>query len=734
MIYSPLSIREQTNLFVNSTLNSYSEVFFAKNRIFGILLMAVTFLDPITGICGLLSVVITNLLAGVLGLAHEAILDGRYGFNSLLVGLGLGFYYSPSMAFFVVLFVAALSTLLATVAVAGILQKYGLPYLSIPFLLSLWATLLASRNFEALELSQRGIFTLNELYATGSNWLIFLYRELKELPIPELVKIYFNSLGAILFQFNMFSGILIAVGLLFYSRIAFSLSLVSFVAAYYFYQILGADIETLSYSYIGFNFILSGIALGGYFLVPSRASYLWTIMLVPGLMILTSSFGSFFEVLQLSIYSLPFNIMVILFLYVLKLRTKPKGPEEVMIQQYIPEHNLYHRIISKDRFINYRPIAISAPVFGNWHISQGCNGSYTHRGEWKDAWDFVILSTDGKQFKNDGEVVEDYFCYNKPVMAPSDGTVEAIVNDVDDNLIGDANLEHNWGNSIVIHHGHQLYTQISHLRRNSFKVKKGDTIKKGDIIASCGNSGRSPYPHIHFQIQSTPFVGSKTMDYPLSHFIIDKNGKKEFHFFGYPAEGDHIKNIETKPALFWAFHFLPGQILKFNVDEKSKIHQESWEVKTDYYNFTYIEDVKTGAKAYFVNDGKLFYFTQYKGSWDILLYKFFLGYYKVLLGVEKNLEIKDRIPLHLYNKSFQRYLHDFIAPLKPLMFAEYRISYDDIKADIGEEKIVLRSRTWLTRPWRSGHEIHYELEIKDYKLHVFKFWEKEKEITATCIN
>ncbi len=724
---------ERTKAFVHSTINSYSEIFFAKNNFFGILMIAVTFIDPVTGSCGLISVTVTNLLARWLGLPKEAIYDGRYGFNSLLVGLGLGFYYSPNAALFIVLIIAALSTLLVTVAIAGVLQKYGLPYLSIPFLLSLWITLLASRNFGAMELSQRGIYTLNELYATGSHWLIFLYKWLKELPVPELLKIYFNSLGAILFQFNMFSGILIAIGLLVYSRIAFSLSLLSFVAAYYFYQLLGADIQTLSYSYIGFNFILSGIALGGYFLVPSRSSYFWTVLLVPGLMILTSSFGSLFEGIQLSIYSLPFNIMVILFLYVLKLRAKPREPEMVIIQQYIPEHNLYHRISSKKRFLHYRPVAISVPVFGEWHVSQGHDGSYTHRGAWKDAWDLVILGADGKQFKNKGENVEDYYCYNKPVMAPADGTVEAIVDDVEDNLIGDANLEHNWGNSIVIRHDHQLYSQISHLRRDSLKVKKGDTVKKGDIVASCGNSGRSPYPHVHFQIQQTPFVGSKTMNYPLSHFIVNKNGHKDYHFFGYPAEGDNIKNIDVKPNLFWAFHLLPGQILKFEIGNDGKAGTEEWEVKADYYNYTYIEDAGTGSKAYFVNDGKLFYFTQYKGSRDILLYRFFLGSFKVLLGVEKDLEIRDRIPLHLYDRSLVRYLHDFIAPLKPLMFAEYRMFYEEDKGGIGEDTTVLRSRTWLTVPNASQRERHNEIVVKDYKLHLFKFWEKDKEITAKCI-
>jgi urea transporter len=240
-----LTWKTHIKFFADSTLNSYSEVFFAKNRVFAVLLFAITFFDPFVGLCGIVSVITTNLFAYILGFSKENIASGSYGFNSMLVGLGLGFYYGPNFPFFALLLVGALATLLATVTVAGILQKYNLPYLSVPFLLSLWAIMLASRNFEALEISERGIFKLNELYATGSGLLVSMYRGLKQLPIPELLKIYFNSLGAILFQFNLLAGIIIAIGLVIYSRIAFSISLISFIGAYYFYQLLGADIRTL---------------------------------------------------------------------------------------------------------------------------------------------------------------------------------------------------------------------------------------------------------------------------------------------------------------------------------------------------------------------------------------------------------------------------------------------------------------------------------------------------------
>ena len=95
------------------------------------------------------------------------------------------------------------------------------------------------------------------------------------------MRIYFISLGAILFQYNLLSGIILSVGLLLFSRISFSLSLIGFYTAFLFYEVIGANISELSYSYIGFNYILTSIAVGGFFIIPSRRSYLWVILLIP---------------------------------------------------------------------------------------------------------------------------------------------------------------------------------------------------------------------------------------------------------------------------------------------------------------------------------------------------------------------------------------------------------------------------------------------------------------------
>jgi len=52
------------------------------------------------------------------------------------------------------------------------------------------------------------------------------------------------------------------------------------------------------------------------------------------------------------------------------------------------------------------------------------------------------------------------------------------------------------GNSIIIDHGHGVYTCYYHL--DKMFVNKGDFVQRGDTIGVSGNSGRSTGPHLHF--------------------------------------------------------------------------------------------------------------------------------------------------------------------------------------------------------------------------------------------
>ena len=679
--------------FVSSVLNSYTQVFFSDSRIFAVILIGVTFFDFWAGASGMIAVLVSNILAYLIGFSRIHIKKGYYGFNSLLVGLGLGVYYQPGMQYFIVLGFAALLTLFLTLWLEGVVGKYGLPFLSLSFLLGTWLVSLATRQFTALHVSERGIFMTNEMFMLGGKHMVASHNWLTNLGIHESVRLYFTSLGAIFFQYHLFAGILVALGLLIYSRIAFILSLVGFFSAYAYYHFIGADIHELSYSYIGFNFILTSIAIGGFFIIPSRWSFLWVILLTPLISIILTSTQAVFSIFQLSVYSLPFNMVVLIFLYALKFRERFfDKPELVVYQQYSPEKNLYAHVNYRARFGKSLYFPFILPFWGEWKITQGHDGKFTHQGEWRHAWDFEIVNEEGRTYSGDGNSREDYFAYNKPVTAPADGHVEEITDEVDENEIGNVDLEHNWGNTLILRHTDYLYSKLSHLKKGSFRVAAGDAVKKGQVVAACGNSGRSPVPHIHFQFQGTPYIGSPTIDYPISHYIRHKNGVFELKSYESPEDKVIVSNISRNASLEKAFHFIPGQEFHFKVKTGSgREYRADWEVRVDAVNLTYIYCEQSKSKAWFRNDGDIHYFTHFEGNRSSLLFKFFLGAYKVMMGFYPGLLVKDQYPVNTFNNRLAGLVQDFIAPFIIFTRSEYCLRYLEMEDALMQTNIRLHS-------------------------------------------
>ena len=704
--------KDNLELFFNGVLNSYSQVFFSDNRFFSAVLFIVTFVDPFAGFYGLISVLFTNLTGLRLGFNKLIVARGIYGFNSLLVGLGLGIYFAPGWHLLLIVILAAILTLFISVAAEGVIGKYALPYLSVPFILSIWIVTLATRDLTALGVSQRGVFTLNELYSAGGSNLIKLYELWHQLNLPPSLRVFFISLGAIFFQYNVLSGVIIAAGLLYYSRIAFTLSLLGFYSAFLFYEIVGASLDELNYSYIGFNYILTSIAVGGFFVIPTRSSYLCIICLIPLVALLTISLSTVFAVFYLPVYSLPFNIVVLLFLYVLKFRVKNTNNLHTLFYQYnSPEKNLYAFRNASKRFAYLNNVQIKLPFYGEWTVTQAYDGEHTHKNEWRHALDFEIMDDEFKSYRGEGNICSDYYCYDKAVLAPADGIIEEVTDGIPDNNIGDVNLVNNWGNTIIIQHQDGLYSKLSHLKEKTITVKKGEKVKQGQTIARCGNSGRSPVPHLHFQMQEMPFIGAKTIEYPVSHYVLKREEGFEFRSNEVPGLDDKVINVEVNALIKNAFNFVPGRELRIAETRNGKKINNIWEVQTSIYNKSYIFCTNTGSKAWFENDGTIWYFTHFEGSRSSLLYYFYLSAYKIQQGFYKDISLNDRFPANLLFSGFLLFFQDLAAPFFFFLKSEYQVEYFYIDNSLSPEKIKLNSKASSFVLGRLSGSVNFELEI-----------------------
>lgn len=678
-----------SHFFVQGVLHSYAQQLFSNHNALGVLLLLASFTDPEVGLCGLFGVVFSNVLAWSLGLSRTLIGQGIYGLNSMMVCMALGGQYAFSLPLLAVLVMSCMLTLGLTIVLGSLGSRAGIAPMSLPFLVALWIVLLAIRQYESIAPTDDNVFLPNRLYGIGGIELVRLHQYLNDFPLPMIVGTYFKSLGCVIFAPRQLVGFLLAVGLLLSSRIAFTLSVLGFLTGYGYYMWLGANLNELNYSFIGFNFILTSIAVGGFFYVPSWRTYVLALASAPLIGLLIGATSTILGAVQLPVLSLPFVLVVNLILYALSFaRAGLFVP--VLYQQYAPEKNLYDHVNARRRYEQATWFAFRLPFFGRWEVSQGHEGRLTHLGDWKYAWDFVITGADGKTYEWPGSQVDQYHCYHAPVLAPAAGWVMAVQDGIPDNRVAQVNIKANWGNSLVIKHAEGLYTQLSHLKSGTFRVKPGDYVQAGDCVALLGNSGRSPEPHIHFQVQATPQIGARTLRYPLSQYILHTAEGPELRLFDIPREGWQISNILPLPLLEAAFDWPPGKVLEWWIEERDE--KQVWEVRTDAYNHTYWYCHQTGSVAYFHREGALCSFTAFYGSRKALLYHFFVGAQRVLLSYHKQLVLRDELPLHHFQSGLNLWIQDLIAPIWRYLRTTYELHYVGIDHEMRPREVRLESR------------------------------------------
>jgi len=108
-------------------------------------------------------------------------------------------------------------------------------------------------------------------------------------------------------------------------------------------------------------------------------------------------------------------------------------------------------------------------------VVQGYNGGYSHKNQ--NALDFEM--PEGTE-----------------VLAAREGVVILLKQDSNTGCDNEACAKD--ANFIIILHSDGTMASYVHLQFNSLNVKKGDKVKKGQVIALSGNTGWSTGPHLHF--------------------------------------------------------------------------------------------------------------------------------------------------------------------------------------------------------------------------------------------
>jgi len=180
--------------------------------------------------------------------------------------------------------------------------------------------------------------------------------------------------------------------------------------------------------------------------------------------------------------------------------------------------------------VNPRPYAGAAklilPVKGRQIVYDG-HDFYAHHRRWdftipglrqlgfrtnfmRYSFDFVPVDENGNMSRGDEEKNENWFGFGREVRAAADGNVVAVADSQPDDrqfspaMIAERGTMAIWGNYVVIDHGGGEFGLYGHIKQGSSRVKPGQRVRRGDIVAAIGAAGSSKFPHLHFELQDGP--------------------------------------------------------------------------------------------------------------------------------------------------------------------------------------------------------------------------------------
>jgi len=186
---------------------------------------------------------------------------------------------------------------------------------------------------------------------------------------------------------------------------------------------------------------------------------------------------------------------------------------------------------------NKAPLVLGAPLRGGpWAAIHSPDWERGHRRmlytvdgrariPGRFAIDWVKLDAAGRTAQGDADVVASAYGYGAEVLAVADAVVASTRDDVAESASVAANPKHALGdatgNYVSLDLGDGRYAFYEHLKPGSLKVKSGQHVKRGQVIATLGFTGDSTGPHLHFHVadDDSP-LGAEGMPFVFQRFEV----------------------------------------------------------------------------------------------------------------------------------------------------------------------------------------------------------------------
>jgi hypothetical protein len=179
-----------------------------------------------------------------------------------------------------------------------------------------------------------------------------------------------------------------------------------------------------------------------------------------------------------------------------------------------------------------RQLHLRLPFKGRWYVAQGGDtlNVNQHMEVAAQAFGIDFVKVGGVSNRElsqpNPKRVEDFYAWDQEVLAPIDGEVIAVVNDLPDNALGSKDVNHPAGNYVAIQISPNRFVFLAHFQRGSINVKRGDRVAAGQPLGRCGNSGNSDFPHVHLHVQDRRMLNTGQGQMPVfSNIKVELSGK-----------------------------------------------------------------------------------------------------------------------------------------------------------------------------------------------------------------
>lgn len=261
--------------FVDRLLRGIGQVMFQDNPLSGLLFfIAIGWGSwaggaPQVAIGGLVALVAGTLTAQWLRVDTAGLDAGLYGFNAYLTGLALATFMVPTpQLWFYVVFGGAVSTVVM-LALVNVFRTWSVSVLTAPFVLLSWLLLLGTNAFSGLDggaLPPAGVIVPIDPAAANP------------MQLGDFLQGLFTSISQVFLTGHGPAALLLLAGLAVSSLPAALFALLGAVAGLITAHALGAESQLITAGLLGFNPVLTAIALGAVFHRPGFRVVLYTLL------------------------------------------------------------------------------------------------------------------------------------------------------------------------------------------------------------------------------------------------------------------------------------------------------------------------------------------------------------------------------------------------------------------------------------------------------------------------